>query len=31
MKLDLKKKKLREVNRTLQNLDVKRMKEILKL
>ena len=29
MKLDLKKKKLREINNTLQNLDVKKMKEIL--
>ena len=31
MKLDLKKKKLREINNTLQNLDVKKMKEILQL
>ena len=32
MKLDLKKKKLREINNTLQNLDVKKKrKEILQL
>jgi hypothetical protein len=29
MKLDLKKKKLREINNTLQNLDSKKMIEIL--